>query len=132
MAHKPTPKSKDHDKDEPRKPEAQHAEQSRPATEQTRQRTQPVGGAPAQPGSAGARPAQPQRTPMARPVFGRRPQTDPQISSEARQVINALQQTVRSQAVLIRNYQELLRLGGNDQAESAADQNGQDGQDQAA
>lgn len=69
---------------------------------------------------------------MARPVFGRRPQTDPQISSEARQVINALQQTVRSQAVLIRNYQELLRLGGNDQAESAADQNGQDGQDQAA
>ena len=87
-------------KPQPKKPEP---EDKTPARAPDRPRTQQIQGTPAQATTHPAPSAGP-RLPMPRPVFGQR-------GDATQAVVNALQQTVRSQAVLIRNYQELLHLG---------------------
>jgi hypothetical protein len=86
-------------KPQPKKPEAKPAEASAPRPP-PRQHTQEVRGTP----------SQQQPRPLPRPLFGRVRGSDALTPAPTREVLNALQQTVRSQAVLIRNYQELLRL----------------------
>ena len=91
----------------PEKPKAKpEPEKQDAAAAPPKLRHQLVGAAP----TAAERPPGPRPMPMPRPIFGRR--GDQQVPGDAQAVINALQQTVRSQAVLLRNYQELLRLEG--------------------
>lgn len=96
-----------------------------PERQPPKQRHQEVGASPVQPQ------AQPAQARIPRPQF--KPQahySPPHVSGETQQVINALQQTVRSQAILIVQYQTLLKLDA--MAEGESGQTGEDGESEAA